>query len=254
MSHIFEELAKIENSSKRAALCIITETKGSTPRKATSKMIVFEDQTIKGTVGGGQLEYQVIMQALEAIEKKESRVARLMLKKDLKMSCGGYAEIYIEPIVNKIKLFIFGAGHIGRLTAKYAHELNFNVIIIDERPEIFDEFDTQNYTIINKNHNEAFADLSIDSSSFVASITHHHGYDKQVVEYFAEQNIAYLGVIASQSKIRTIKKKIIEDGKVKSTSLEKVDWPMGIAIKCQTPEEITISIIAKLIDERGKLG
>jgi len=251
--NIYNEILKIEQGSKKAALCTITETKGSTPRKAASKMIVFEDSSIIGTVGGGGLEFEVIKNAVGVIKSQKTKVVRLKLAKDLQMSCGGYAEIFIEPIVNRIKLYIFGAGHIGRLTAKYAADLDFNVFIIDERPNIFSEFDTEGYTLINKNHNDAFQELIFDTHTFIASITHQHGYDKQVVEYCITQPNSYIGAIASTAKAATIKRKITEAGKVNPELLMDVDWPMGINIKCQTPEEITISIVAKLIDVRSNL-
>ncbi len=36
--------------------------------------------------------------------------------------------------------------------------------------------------------------------------------------------------------------------------MEEIDWPMGISIKVQTPEEIAISILMKLIDVRNEMG
>ena len=169
------------------------------------------------------------------------------------MGCGGYVETYIEPVINKMKLYIFGAGHIGCILADFAHKLDFRVTLIDERKEIFDEFSTENFNIIKKNHKLTFKDLSFDKNTFIASLSHKHGYDKEIIEYCAKQEYSYLGMIGSKRKVEKIKKEFLNNNSLTENQLQKIDWPMGVKIECQTPEEIAVSIIAKLIDVRGKM-
>ena len=253
MKGIYHKIIETENSDNQAALCIVTQTKGSTPRKAGSKMLVFENKNIVGTIGGGSLENEVIENAIEVIKSRKPQIVKLKLEQDLNMSCGGYVEVFIEPIVNKMKLFIFGAGHIGRIVAQMAYNADFRVFLIDERIEIFNEFENQNYTLIKKNHNLAFSELKFDSSAFICSISHKHGYDKEIVEYCANQTFAYLGMIGSKRKIAKISSEFLEKNTVSQELINKIDWPMGVQINCETPYEIAISIVAKLIDERGKI-
>ena len=89
-------------------------------------MVVLENGEIFGTIGGGTLEMQVIKDALNAIKTKKPQTISHALVHDHGMCCGGTVEIFIEPIMNRKKLYIFGAGHIGKALARIAEELDFN--------------------------------------------------------------------------------------------------------------------------------
>ncbi len=248
MLSFYKQIHETEKSEDKAALCIITQTKGSTPRKIGTKMIVFENMKIIGTIGGGVLEVSVIKNAIEVLKTNKAKLYKHELHKHHKMECGGYVEIYIEPIVKKNKLYIFGGGHIGKILAKYAIDFSFEVTIIDERKNIFDEFVDNKINLIKKNHNIAFSELRFDNNTYIASISHTHKYDKEIVAYCAKQNHRYLGMIGSNRKIEKIKNYYLSQKILTSEDMSEIDWPMGISIKCETPREIAISIMAKLID------
>ncbi len=254
MESIYKKISEIENSAQNAALCIIINTQGSTSRKSGTKMLVFDDKQIYGTIGGGNLEIKVINDALAVMKKNTPQTFNYVLEKDLGMTCGGTVEIYLEPVMNRKKLYIFGAGHIGRVLATFANRLDFNVTLIDERNGIFDDWNTDKFTIINKAHKAALKELLFDKNTFVTVVTHTHNYDKEIVAFCAKQPYAYLGMIGSKRKIEKIKNNYIKEKILMQDEMKNIDWPMGIKIECQTPEEIAISILAKLIDVRGKLA
>ncbi|MBN4066031.1 XdhC family protein [Candidatus Amoebophilus asiaticus] len=252
MGSIYQKIAEIENTDGKAALCMVVNTKGSTPRKPGAKMIVYADGQIYGTIGGGTLEKAVIENALRVVEKKKSKIFKHALVHDHGMCCGGTVEIFIEPIMTKKKLYIFGAGHIGKALAKFAKELDFNVSIIDERDDAFDNSGLVNFTCIHKNHKRAFKDLVFDENTFVTVITHNHAYDREIVAHCAKQPHAYLGMIGSQRKIEIAKKTFRTGNILTLKEMKNINWPMGVPIDVQTPEEIAIAILAKLIDTRSK--
>ena len=98
MKDFFRKLADIEKEGRRAALAIVVSTKGSTPRKAGTKMIIMEDGSTLGTLGGGGLEKKVIEESLEALKGGEARLTSFNLdgtRGNLDMMCGGEIEIYI---------------------------------------------------------------------------------------------------------------------------------------------------------------
>ena len=138
MTNIYEELSRIARSDTKAALCTIISTKGSTPRKIGAKMIVYEDRRITGTIGGGDLEKNVIDDSIKILEKGKPTVFKHDLLYQHGMCCGGTVEIFIEPIVKTKKLFIFGAGHTGQSLAKFAWDTGFDVYLIDDRKEYID--------------------------------------------------------------------------------------------------------------------
>lgn len=250
MTDIYSKIAEIVAKRQKAALCIITETRGSTPRKKGSKMIVYHDKSIFGTVGGGDLEFHIISQAVDVIEKKQAQTFDFGLATDFKMACGGAVSVYIEPIEIKDKLIIFGAGHIGSKLAEWGINFNFDVTVIDERKNIFDNWN-KNINCINEEYKPAIDKLKFDASTYVCIITHKHSYDRQIAALVAPNELAYIGIIASTNKSKKISTLLFKEDKLKQEDIDKIEMPMGVPINCETPEEIVISILARLIDVKN---
>jgi len=249
---ILSRIAEIRSSGKNAALCIIVHTKGSSPRKTGSKMIVFEDGSSEGTIGGGSLELKVTEDALKSIKAKQAQKFNYELEDDLSMNCGGYAEVYIEPILQKSTLIIFGAGHIGKALMKYAPDFGFNMILVDHRDQITSSIEYENTTLINKAYTEAINEISFNDQTFVVIVTPKHAFDEAILEKVAKFECAYIGMIGSNTKVAKAKKRILNEGILTEDQLNKVDMPIGVKFNAQTPEEIAISILAKLIDVKNR--
>ncbi len=254
MLNIHKKIAEIEEGAQKAALCLVTHTRGSTPGKAGAKMIVWDNGHIYGTIGGGSLEKQVISDAQWVLQTQKAQTFHHALLQDHEMCCGGSVEIFIEPIMTKKKLFIFGAGHIGKYLAKFAHELDFQLNIIDERAGIFDDWETDNYHLYKMSHAEAFPQLSFDAECFITVITHNHAYDRMIIAHCAKQPHAYLGMIGSRRKVEIAQKSMLAKGLLTEEEMQNIDWPIGIELPVKTPAEIAIAIVAKLIEIRAKIA
>ncbi|MBI2259401.1 MAG: XdhC family protein [Flavobacteriia bacterium] len=236
----------------KSALCIIVDTKGSTPRKISSKMQVFEDGRIKGTIGGGNLEKKVIENALEQIKKNEAKLFKHDLLHQHNMCCGGTVYIYIEPMKEKLKLYIFGAGHTGVALAEAANKLDFQVVVIDDRKEYIDAIQTNSFEKINATIQNFLPTIHFDKSSYICILTYDHQLDRDILSYCIKQKVAYIGMIGSQRKIEMTKKIFIDSGIADEEELNKVNMPIGKNILADTPEEIAISILAELIETKNK--
>ncbi len=252
MESIYEKIAALEKSDSKGALCTIVRCSGSTPRKIGTKMLVYEDGSIFGTIGGGALEKSIIKDAIEIIKSQHGSTYEYTLVQDLGMCCGGTLTVFIEPIVNKKNLYIFGAGHIGKALARFASEVDFSVTVIDERPAELAPLESNGTTVIQKKYNRAFKELNFNHNTFIAVITHDHAYDRDIVSFCANQPHRYLGMIGSVRKIEIAKKTFKAGKKLTDKQMKAIDWPMGIDIDVNTPEEIAISILAKMIDVRSK--
>lgn len=252
MKNIFEKISEAQKSNIDVALCVVVNTKGSTPREVGAKMLVYSDGTIFGTIGGGDLEKKVIANALEVLKTKQPLVFKHDLLHQHNMCCGGNVEIYIEPIMKKNKLYIFGAGHTGHALAKYALNFDFEIVMIDDRKEYLDEIKLDNVNKLNMNYEQALPLLPFDENTFITIMTYSHPYDRDILSYCIRKPFAYLGMIGSQRKVE-MTKKMFEEGNIASPSeLDKVDMPMGIDIGAKDPEEIAISILAKIISIKNK--
>ena len=251
MKDILENIRQIKTSGKRAAICIIVATKGSSPRKAGSKMIVFEDRSIDGTIGGGSLEMKVMEDVPDVIKSGIPKKINYDLEDDLGMHCGGYAEVYIEPILPDEQLYIFGAGHVGKALAELASQFAFDIILIDPREEIIKGFGGKSYKIIQQDFVNAANDLSFGGNAYIVITTPKHKYDEDVLAVCAKKPAAYVGMIGSKNKVALAKKRFLDENILTQDEIDRVDMPIGIKFNAQTPEEIAVSILAKLIDVKN---
>ena len=251
MKDIIENIRQIKASGKRAALCIIVATKGSSPRKAGSKMIVYEDKTIEGTIGGGSLEMKVMEDAPQVIESGTPQKFSYNLEDDLGMHCGGYAEVYIEPILPDEQLYIFGAGHVGKALADLASQFGFEIILVDTREEIIKGFQGTSYKFIRQDFVEAAKELAFGGNAYIVITTPKHKYDEDVLAVCAKKPAVYVGMIGSKNKVALAKKRFLEESILTQEEIDRVDMPIGIKFNAQTPEEIAVSILAKLIDVKN---
>ena len=252
MRSLYQKIADIENSDMIAALCTIIHTKGSAPRKTGAKMLVYKNGTIDGTIGGGALEKKVIEQALEVLKNNTSTVVIHNLVSELAMCCGGTVELFIEPIMSRKKLYIFGAGHCGKALAKFAAHLDFNVTLIDERYDVVEGIDLTECAVINDHHATAIESLSFDENTFVVILTHNHSYDREILALTSKKRNGYIGMIGSARKVAIAKKNMVASNILDEQEVNEINMPIGLEIDAITPQEIAISILAKLIDVRNK--
>ena len=134
---LFEEIVKLRRTGKRGALATIVHTNGSIPSYESSRMLVREDGTIAGTIGGGCVEADVWAAAKEVMRLEAPRKMVFNLNHEASydngLICGGTLEIFVEPILPQPVLYIFGGGHVSMALAQSAHTAGFAIGIIDDR-------------------------------------------------------------------------------------------------------------------------
>jgi xanthine dehydrogenase accessory factor len=247
---IFEALVEIEENNSTGALCTIIHSKGSTPRHVTSKMLVYPDGQIIGTVGGGEVENRVIKEALAALEDGTPRLLTYNMADPARGDpgvCGGQVEIYVEPIIPKPVLVVIGAGHVGKAVAFLAKWLGFVVAASDDRPEFCNP---EALPGIDQYYPMALKDLSINMEitpwTYIVLTTRGVDVDVDGLPSLLTSNAAYIGVIGSKRRWATTKKKLAEM-KIEPELIKKVHSPIGLEINAETPEEIAVSIMAEII-------
>jgi xanthine dehydrogenase accessory factor len=251
MQGIFAKTDEIIQGQQPAALCIVTGTQGSTPRKQGAKMIVYADGSIYGSIGGGSVEKEVADMAVSLIASGKPAKVAFNLDNDLGMHCGGTMEVYIEPLNPLQKLFIFGAGHIGKALAGFARGLEFSVTLFDPRENIFSDAAFAGFNCVSKEYFQAIEEAVFDENTYIVIVTPKHIYDEEILAVVARKPHAYLGMIGSTRKVDLLKKRFLEENLLTAEELEKIDMPIGLKFKAETPQEIAISILAKLIDVRN---
>ncbi len=251
MPDLLLKIKEVIRDPRLSALCIITSASGSVPGKVGAKMIVYSDGSIDGTVGGGGVEKRAIEEALAVIRSRTPRLIGYNLSADLGMTCGGEVSIYIEPLVKPASLFIFGAGHIGRVLAGYATDMNFETYLIDWREDLFETAGHTRYQQVRMPYLEAVRELPLDPESYVVIVTPNHEMDEDVLAAVGKMELAYLGLIGSKRKIATLRERFLSENLLTEKELDRVDMPIGLRFNAITPAEIAISILAKLIDVKN---
>ena len=132
--------------------------------------------------------------------------------------------------------------------------VGFNVVVIDDRAEFANqERFPDAHTRLIGDFEQAVEGLQIDGDSFVVIVTRGHRFDRVVLQQVTNSSAAYIGMIGSRTKRDAIYRQLIVEGVATARDLERVHCPIGLSIGAETPEEIAISIVAELVQERGKL-
>ncbi|HSF81531.1 MAG TPA: XdhC family protein [Anaerolineales bacterium] len=247
---IYGALIDLEQKNRPGALCTIIQSQGSTPRRASSKMLVYPDGSILGTIGGGEMESRVIAEALQAIQDGQPRLLKYSMSEPQRGDpgvCGGQLEIYVEPIQPKPVLAVIGAGHVGKAVAHLAKWLGFRVAVNDDRAEFCtpeaipdgDEF----YPVPMA---ELSQHLEITPWTYLVLTTRGVDVDVPGLPSLLNSPAAYIGVIGSRRRWATTRKQLLEAG-VLPALIDKVRSPMGLELNAETPEEIAVSILAEII-------
>ncbi len=253
MNKLIDKIQGILSRREVAALCTVIETKGSTPLKAGAKMIVWSSGKIFGTIGGGELEKQVIQRAQEMVhDGGMTDVAEFNLVKDLGMCCGGTVRVFIELVALPHQLYIFGGGHVGAALARNASLLDFKITLVDDRKEVFQQMDIPGVHYLHQHPVESVAALKWDKNTFAVIMTYNHPLDRQILSACIRQPAGYIGMIGSRRKAAVTRKLFKEQGIADEAVMDKVDMPIGLDIQAETPEEIAVSILARLIREKNK--
>ena len=257
MEKIFKEINKISSEGGRAALATVVQVKGSAPREVGSKILIKDDGSLVGSIGGGTLEATICQEAMSVLREAKARMLHFDLtgeEEGDQMLCGGEMDIFIEPLLPQPTLYIFGAGHISLSVSKIAKMVGFRVIVIDDRaefanPERFPEADE----IVAEDFSAAFSRLTVNKSSYIAIVTRGHQFDEKVLEWAVKTEARYIGMIGSKKKNEVIFAHLQSKG-ISRDILEQVHTPIGLDIGAETPEEIAVSIMAELIIIKRQQG
>jgi len=251
---IYEEIVKLRQQGRRGAVATIVNVRGSIPSFKTAKMLVRDDGSIFGTIGGGCVEADVWQAAREVMESEKPRTLSFNLNQDPKydtgLVCGGTLDIFVEPVLPPALLYIFGAGHVAASLYKVAHDAGFDVRVVDDREAYAnrDRFPAAQ-EVIAEEFEQAMKRLSPSESSYIVIVTRGHRDDMRCLRWAVQTRARYIGMIGSKRKTIAIFKELTSEG-IDAKLFERVHAPVGLDIGAVTPEEIAISITAELIAVR----
>jgi xanthine dehydrogenase accessory factor len=254
---LFEEIVRMRRAGSRGALATIVHTNGSIPSYESSRMLIREDGSIAGTIGGGCVEADVWAAAKEVMQKEIPRKMVFNLNHeasyDSGLICGGSLEIFVEPILPQPVVYLFGGGHVSVAIACAASAAGFGIVVVDDRSAFAN---TQRFPMAQSIHSsfaEAFENIRPGASSYLIIVTRGHKEDMRVLAWAARTDARYVGMIGSKRKVLSVYKALENEG-YRPEEFARVYAPMGLDIGALSPEEIAVSVVAELIAVRRNAG
>ncbi|MBI4446605.1 MAG: XdhC family protein [Acidobacteria bacterium] len=248
---IYETIVRLRREGRKAALATIVRRLGSTPRKDHAKMLICDDGTSSGSVGGGCTEAEVWQAAKKVMQTEKATLLRYELtEKDAEsegLVCGGTVEIFVEPILPEPRVFIMGAGHLGQALAETAGRLGFEVTVIDDRVSFAnrERFPRAQHVVV-ADFDSGLGQVPVDENSYILVVTRGHSHDQVATEQAIQTRARYVGLVGSRRKTRLIVEALLAKG-YPPELFEKLYSPIGLDLGAETPEEIAVSVGAELI-------
>lgn len=248
---LYEELLRLKKEGRSSALATIVQCAGSAPQKTGSKMLIRDDGSIVGTLGGGCLEAEVVQAALMAIRNEQAVTLPFDLtEKQGGLVCGGKLSIFIEPVIPDPALIILGAGHVGKALAKAAQFSGFHVVVCDDRSEYANSENLPDaHDIVVNEFPDMFSRMIVPDNAYIVVATRGHNHDLDAIIASLRTPARYIGLLGSRRK-KALLFRALEDAGFSEDQISRVHIPIGLPINSVTPEEIAISIMAQIIQKR----
>jgi xanthine dehydrogenase accessory factor len=243
-----EALAALDRSDEAGVLVSVIAARGSAPREAGAKMVVSATRSWD-TIGGGNLEYQSILDARALLAGDGTAPVQrdFPLGPALGQCCGGATTILFEPIrPPRWTVALFGAGHVARAVAGLLGGLPCRLLWFDARPDIFPETVASNTRLRTSTEAADVADLPPGASVLI--MTHDHATDFRLTEAALRRlDLGFVGTIGSATKRARFASRLRRVG-LAETAIDRLHCPIGLpGVGTKLPAEIAIAVAAQLL-------
>ncbi len=246
---VYTAVIEAQRTGQAVALATVIRVTGSVPRHTGSKMLIWLDGRIAGTVGGGAMESRVIADGQAAIGDGQTRIVSYTLNSlsdgDAGV-CGGTIEVFVEPLQSTPTLVVIGCGHVGKALAELGKWTGYRVLVSDDRAEFCNTTHIpgmDGYFVCAPA--EVPERITVDSRTYVAAITRGLPVDVALVPALLRTDAAYLGLIGSRRRW-ALTMQALEAGGVPREQLARLHAPIGLELQAETPQEIALSILAEI--------
>lgn len=247
-----DALSTLDRQGEAGVLVSVIAARGSAPREAGVKMVVSASGTWD-TIGGGNLEYQSILEAraLLASDRTAPVIREFPLGPALGQCCGGATTVLFEPIRPPAwTIALFGAGHVGRAIVKLMGDLPCRLLWFDARAGMFGEAPVPSNTRLRPTAEPADV-MGLPAGAMVLIMTHDHGLDFALTEAaLGRRDLGFVGTIGSDTKRARFVSRLRRVG-LDEARLARFTCPVGLTgVGTKLPAEIAIAVVAQLLQLR----
>ena len=254
LTQILEEVMAAREGGPSVVVATVIQAPPDASVPVGVKLLLRQDGSILGSLGGGPLEAAVLGDAREvlrrhAVESPFYAADGTRLSRREAEDRAAY-QVMLEAHEPPDTLLIVGGGHIGKALATIGDLCGFSVVVVDDRLEYanverFPEADG----VICGDFAEALREFPIDSNTYIVTVTRGHRHDEMALRQVAESPAAYVGMIGSRRRVGAVLQHLIDDG-LDPEAVGRVQTPIGLDIGAETPEEIAVAIMAEVIQVR----
>ena len=251
---LYDEIIRLRRLGQKCAVATIVQVRGSIPSYESAKLLVREDGSMAGTIGGGCVEAEVWNAAREVIETEKPKHLNFSLGQDAAydngLICGGQLDVFVEPILPQPSAIVFGAGHISKSLCKIAGLAGFRTTVVDDREAFANAERFPDADEIHSGEYEAiFPILPVNETTYIVIVTRGHRDDMRVLQWAIGTNAKYVSMIGSKRKVISVIKELEKQG-IPRSAFERIFAPMGLDIGAISPEEIAVAVVAEMIAVR----
>jgi xanthine dehydrogenase accessory factor len=258
---------------ERVVLASVVARHGSTPSTPGQKLVLLDERTAVGTVGGGAVERMVLarMQAALADHGAQPAVETFRLGASLGMCCGGSVDILVEPLEPLVHALVVGAGHVGVFTAPLLAAAGFRVTLCDTREAAANParlaaliappapegaaLTAGPVRVLHAEHDDPEVRRGLPAHlgrAAMVVMTHDHQLDQEVIAWALGSGFGFIGGVGSRAKAARTRARLEARG-VAAAEIQRVQMPIGARINARTPAEIGVAIAVDLINWRASL-
>ena len=253
-----QKLTTLLQSETPFATITLIDIRGSAPQIIGAKAIVTATGIEAGTIGGGKIEAAAIRHAQQLLADGKGVTCDFVtwnLQTDIGMTCGGEVKLFFE-VHGKIDwpIAVFGAGHVAQVLVPMLLQLHCRVTCVDPRGDWLAKISShpQLRKLCIDQPREVVGQLA--ANTFFVLISKGHATDLPVLaEVLSTRQAPYVGVIGSRQKASVLRRELQQQD-IPQHKIDSLVCPIGIPLGNNTPPEISISIIAQLIQRRDELG
>jgi xanthine dehydrogenase accessory factor len=236
---LLAELLKSIDEQRAVALVTVVKATGDYAAGLGRHALIWLDQEPLGSLGLGALEARALADASQALDQRRPQ---LLSYED------GQVELFVEVQRRPPTLIIAGAGHIAQPLAVLGKLINFEVTVIDDRPQYANaERFPQADRVIAAPFRPTLHDWPVDADTYIVLVTRGHSYDVESLLEVLDSPARYIGMIGSKRRIRAVFDLLEREQGIPREKFERVYAPIGLDIGAESPAEIAVCIIAEIV-------
>lgn len=246
-AELLSDIVRIRGEGGSAVLASVVSRSDGKPLGPHDRMLVYREGDKLGSIQGIESE---ILQAASGVIRNEKPANRTFTipGTDVKV------EVFLEPIVTRPTLYIFGGGHVSKHIAKVADVAGFRIVIVEDREQYANKGrfpEVEEFIVVEDFEHLEDTMPEIDETDLAIIVTRGHQYDEDILAWAWDKPFRYLGMIGSRTKILITYRRLEEKmGVSRDEFIKRVRAPMGLEIGADVPGEIAVAIVAELIQVR----